>query len=107
MKTIQQIEAMMQEYGNAGNPEAEWKPETIEFFHGLSVVCDREWDVDYPFAFRIRFTFAGVSSSAVYHLGVGMSLCEELNYLAIHVREAIEKRAAKCVRDEIKGILHI
>lgn len=105
MKSIQEIEAMMLEYVTVGNPEA--KSETIELFPGLSIEFDNEVDSDDPFAFLVLLTFAGFSAHTVYNPSVGVSLSQELTELAVFLREKIENGAAKCVRDKIKGILHI
>ena len=107
MKTIQEIETMMLEYVSAGNPEADWKLETIEYFPGLSIEIDHAGDTNYPFAFYICLTFSGVSVNTIYHLGSGVSLCSEIQSLTVQFCEEIEEGGAKRVRDEIKGVLRI
>lgn len=107
MKTIQEVEAAMLAYVAAGNPEADWKPQTIEFFPGLSIEIDHAGDTNYPFAFDIYLTFSGISVNTIYHLGSGVSLCSEIQSLTVQFCEYIEDGAAKRVRNEIKSVLRI
>lgn len=106
MKAIQEIEALMLDHLTKGDPEAYWKPETINF-PGVSIAFEHGGDSNYPFIFQIFLTFSGISLHTHYHLGTGVTLCEEVKSLCVTLCEKIEERGAKRVREEFKGVRSI
>ena len=108
MKTIQDIENMIQGYVTAGNPEAEFARVTLEFFPGFTLDVTR--DCDSEDGFYIELEFFGISESDTHYPNASnceniITLNDDLGFLAKELFEKIKDLGADTTRNQIKSIL--
>lgn len=110
MKTIQDIDTMIQEYVTTGNPEAEFARVTLEFFPGCTLDVTRDWENEDGVGFHIELEFCGISESDTHYPNASngekiITLNDDLGFIAKELFEKIKDMGSYATRNHIKSIL--